>query len=653
MSNLRQTAIFVFLLLSMVPAMAQSSPNIEWELRRPFKMFGVFGSADNYFSRSEVDRTVWDYRRDLYVEDTCTNDPNPVSCSEKKLGPGRIQKMRQMLLPSYNSENNSHVRDAWLGTAITWNNKQRAFDPTMFSATPRVGIKARLIGLSNRSSTCQWYVDGNTIDEWKLPCNEWLKTINLKRGGQTSTLRVKILDTGQAFDISGHETLVRERLIVGLGDSFASGEGNPDIPVRLSGDLDRDPAYALPKRRDASNMMETDAAQWLDRDCHRSLLGAQQRAAIQFAASRPKEETTFLGFACSGAEILEGIIGPYAGTGDTSKFSRAGRNAGFYEQWDGSQINQAIRALCRDPVSSTFNHKRVFLSRELREGNYASKLEKRYRTGRLETLIAQCPGGLKRPVDAVLLSVGGNDIGFSKIIANVIVEGWFRSKLFGLAGQTIKPEEAKDVIRTTLPGKYKKLDEVLEAHLGIIDPRRVIISTYADPATDHKGQPCGSNPGGLTKGLEAFPARGTATLSKAETRSIKLNVIDPINALIRRAPDRNGRTWTIADGHVQRSLGHGICAEGNLSNADTLSTRDYMNDFNPYALTTRWFRTVNDSYLIQNQTKVEEEIDRTLTSLIADKYLKVYGMIHPNSLGAAANADAYLEKLQQIIPKGG
>ncbi|WP_141471763.1 MULTISPECIES: hypothetical protein [Sinorhizobium] len=613
-------------------------------------MFGDFGKNDKYFKPARVDRSLWDYRRDLFVDASCTTTPNPVSCSEQKLGATRLQTMRDSLVAPYRPDNNSHLRDAWLATATAWNNRDRVYDRTMLDQSGRVGIKARISDPSVASLTCQWSTDGTAVDAWKIRCGDWLKNINIKRGAVSSTLSVKVLETGKTYSLSGSDTLVRERLIVGLGDSFASGEGNPDIPVRLSNELDGDSAFPLPKRRATSSMMQTDAAQWLDRDCHRSLLGAQQRAAIQFSARRPKEETIFLGFACSGAEILEGIVGPYAGTGDTSQFSRAGRDQGRFDQWDESQINQVIRALCTDPVGEAFPYREIYQPSELRNGAYAKNLEGLHKANGLDALLARCPSGFKRPIDAVLLSVGGNDIGFSKIIAGVIVEGWFRSRLFGLAGQIVKPERARETIKNTLPEKYRTLDRILETHLGIKDARRVIISAYPNPATDQKGALCGTNPGGQQRGLEAFPARKTATLSAGESESIIKNVIEPLNATIRKAPDRANRNWTIADSHLGRTIGHGICAEGTVSREDTLTTSDYMSEFNPYAETTRWFRTINDSYLIQNQMKVESEIDGSLTSLIADKYLKVYGMIHPNSMGSAVNADAYLAKLEEIIP---
>ncbi len=53
--------------------------------------------------------------------------------------------------------------------------------------------------------------------------------------------------------------------------------------------------------------------------------------------------------------------------------------------------------------------------------------------------------------------------------------------------------------------------------------------------------------------------------------------------------------------------------------------------------------------LSRTRCQVESDIDGSLTWPIADKYLKVYGMIHPNSMSSAANSDAYLDRPEEVI----
>ncbi len=82
-----------------------------------------------------------------------------------------------------------------------------------------------------------------------------------------------------------------DQLIVSIGDSVASGEGNPD----RAGDF--------PTRRE----------RWLLRRCHRSLRSGHAEAALQAERDDPEVDVAFVALACSGATIEEGLLGPYRG----------------------------------------------------------------------------------------------------------------------------------------------------------------------------------------------------------------------------------------------------------------------------------------------------------------------------------------------------
>jgi hypothetical protein len=143
-------------------------------------------------------------------------------------------------------------------------------------------------------------------------------------------------------------------------------------------------------------------------------------------------------------------------------------------------------------------------------------------------------------------------------------------------------------------------------------------------------------------GLEAFEPRATSKLTKEEVGALKEHVLIPLNQAILETG------WSIADSHLDRFNKHGICSfKRTIDELGVPKSR-----FNPYAMTQRWVRTVNDSFFIQNQMKVPDERDGSLFEPVAEKYLKVYGMVHPNAMGSAAYADAYLEKLNEIIPVG-
>ncbi|WP_165900689.1 SGNH/GDSL hydrolase family protein [Microbispora triticiradicis] len=107
---------------------------------------------------------------------------------------------------------------------------------------------------------------------------------------------------------------IRDHLIVSIGDSLASGEGNPDrpgeyIPFRDSventgGLINGKIKFAIERR----------PAQWKDRRCHRSARSGPALAAQAIEEADPHTSVTFLSFACSGAEITHLWADQYEGT---------------------------------------------------------------------------------------------------------------------------------------------------------------------------------------------------------------------------------------------------------------------------------------------------------------------------------------------------
>ena len=119
---------------------------------------------------------------------------------------------------------------------------------------------------------------------------------------------------------------ITDLFIVGMGDSFASGEGNPDMPVRFSSGRTTDygiapndaPLSGYPARigdwQDIGDKKFIEEnARWQDQACHRSLYSHQLRAALQLAVEDPHRAVTFAGFACSGAETTHGLFLEYKG----------------------------------------------------------------------------------------------------------------------------------------------------------------------------------------------------------------------------------------------------------------------------------------------------------------------------------------------------
>ena len=83
---------------------------------------------------------------------------------------------------------------------------------------------------------------------------------------------------------------VKDYLIAAIGDSYGSGEGNPDVP-RVNR---RGSKHDRPSR-------------WQSKPCHRTANAGAAKAAAQVETSDDFSSVTFLHFSCSGATINKGL----------------------------------------------------------------------------------------------------------------------------------------------------------------------------------------------------------------------------------------------------------------------------------------------------------------------------------------------------------
>ena len=96
---------------------------------------------------------------------------------------------------------------------------------------------------------------------------------------------------------------VKDVLIVAIGDSYASGEGNPVVPGFFSPEWAYSPDPA----------MELENA-----NAHRSTIAGPAQFALQLQQSNPHEAVTFVSVANSGASITQGVLNPMPSIGDPS-----------------------------------------------------------------------------------------------------------------------------------------------------------------------------------------------------------------------------------------------------------------------------------------------------------------------------------------------
>ena len=305
---------------------------------------------------------------------------------------------------------------------------------------------------------------------------------------------------GQVSSARASVTL-RDILIVSIGDSFASGEGNPD-----------------------KTRADQGGVKWIDSRCHRSSWAGPARAALVIEKADPKTTVTFISFACTGASIREGLLGTQ---------NRKGHDVQ-------PQLNKIFAAV----------------------GD--------------------------RRIDALIVSIGGNDLQFSTLVEKAIL---LRHAETNATAAAIVSNGLRD-----LPRDLGLVAERLSApDHGPISA--VFISEYPDLVRDETRALC-SNSGKFTEPLRK--------ISEAESRWALNDVIIPLNGVLRGRAESFGwhyvgRILSEFGGDSESGIAHGFCAEDK-----------------------RWVNTFTDSRRFQGDTR---------------------GTVHPNHEGHLWYARRLVEEL--------
>lgn len=364
-------------------------------------------------------------------------------------------------------------------------------------------------------SRFQWQIDQEMIPNLNpTSCtfshefaNQGTYTVKLTREAPDGTLA-----------ITQAPVTVKDLLIVSLGDSFASGQGNPDIPK----------AGSTP-------------AKWVDTICARSATAGPAKAALDIEEMDAHTSVTFLSFACSGASIGKGILGK--------------------QPKGGVELDSQI-----DQLTPVLN---------------------------------------KRPIDALIISIGGNDIGFAQLVARCVVD-------YSCDRHSKSLNKKLDQLRAG----YQLLSDSISKVPGI---KRIFITEYPDLVRDQNGMPCDRAP-------QSDPFLKRIDGQEAEWASI--SVIAGLNGTVKKAADTHH--WVYVGGIADQFRKHGYC------------TGDSM----------RWVRTFNEAKLIQGF----DSHCNILHPLTTVKHcLFSSGSVHPSKGGHEVYAASLVEALRKegvIAPPG-
>lgn len=451
--------------------------------------------------------------------------------------------------------------------------------------------------------------------------------------------------------VASEEIRVRDLLVVGMGDSIASGEGNPDVPVRFSReraaeygehsgkvDLTGYPARIGPWKQIGDKSFIQENARWVDQGCHRSLYSHQLRAALQLGVEDPHRAVTYVGVACSGSEVTFGLFLRYAGSEWVPNPS------------DMSQISAVASAQCDE-----HNAPMQDLPEAYHMDGTIPELQ--------GLVLRKCDPLNARKIDLLFLSVGGNDVGFSRLLANsVLADESLLRKLGGWIGQVHGLNDASAQLDALII-RYKSLNRAIHylLHIPWEESDRVILTAY--PGLALQGDGSGICPDGRG-GMEVLP---DFKLSEAKAR-VGTWIADKLHHAMLDAAEQYH--WSFVESHRREFIGRGICAGTMYDGGDIADDlrlprkteagwRPYNPaDFKAYATRQRWFRTPNDAFMTGNFHVATSLLQKVL-KLDAFSWFQLVlaatysGAFHPTAEGQAAMADAVAYKARGVLEKYG
>jgi lysophospholipase L1-like esterase len=516
-------------------------------------------------------------------------------------------------------------------------------------------IEVQLAGILPPEATCTWTFgpEGDAASTTSAECSAPVRT--RVPYGKSTKATVGIAVPGEAVRRATADIAVRDLLIAGLGDSIASGDGNPDRPVALSDEgfcfrrfaLAGNAQYFRPGRVGFSGDKACEgevgtssdlpawarlSARWMNGACHRSLYGYQLRAALALAIESPHLAVTFLPLACTGATIADGLF-----NGQRSRELNCG----------GDGIP------CPTTTPAQITQLRAILTRAQR-------------------------GQPARRLDLVFLTVGANDISFSGLVADIIIEARGERALFTRAGVISSVETAQATLEKKLPADFARLRAALKPLVNN-ELERVVFVSYGHPALAG-GEPCPRGRGGF----DIHPAFGVdGDRLRRITTFVQDRFLPTLKDIVtcagRAACPTPSDAMTFVDAHQAAFADHGFCARADSDPpfdrecflADGKSFNDSLvegateplacgaavSEFRAYAPRARWIRTPNDAYFaamtfpegVSAALRPSSLHDATWGVLSA-----VYGgAIHPTAEGHAAMADAAFAAAKNILQLSG
>jgi hypothetical protein len=694
---------------------AASASDLVWEVQNPFRFFkkpAAFALHEKAYEavRGKADtplpaNIVWRTERRLNDPD-CGDKSSPGRCYDTKRAGyerSRLGWAAQTLESTcYDHHSRPFRYMSVCDRQYSWGTAKEDYILPDAHTVDVMLAPERLAEAGTGECTFSWLPrtgagKGETV---KQPCkNKFVvKRVPYSHDTKLSGVNVKVtLPDGREL---AESVVVEDVLVVALGDSFMSGESNPDRPVSFSPSrqmvydpsmtndreqlasrgLDKaakansfglasvDSAFdvkSLPRRvmedetkglvyrpnsAEFQAAFDKGGAQWLSADCHRSQYGYPFRVGIDMTLENRHRAITLVSVACSGADVTGLFM-------DHDARERASEKGGAKVP---PQLDQLADLICRGGAKG-----------RTQSASYTLPTYKYGSTGISSQTVSKqwCPpASRKRPIDLVLLSIGGNDIGFGALALYATIENARDlAPIAALAGGELRfgPDVARAYLGV-LDKRIKAVRDALVDGFGV-DPSHVLQNAYEPIQFDEVGGYCGAQP---TLGMDVHPSLkvNKARLNEAADVAGELQ-----KRLACMASTRNGNCpGNLATGagtgfqfitdHVADFSKRGICArdptralidQASMKMPRRSKTTDDWEPYSPagalpYAHHWRLIHNPNDAFLTANTHRegispfdILQPAYAALTS----------GAFHPTAEGHAIVADHVMRHVRALLDK--
>ena len=328
-------------------------------------------------------------------------------------------------------------------------------------------------------------------------------------------------------DSSGEEReqteviVVRDLLIFGLGDSYGSGEGSPDV-----------------------NEFDEGGAQWQNLRCHRSAQSGQVRAAQMIEDADPHTSVTFVHVACSGGRIHRALLEPYLGIVENGEFLPP-QIVRVAELADDHEIDALFVSIGGNDINFSTVVEACVLGEVCHLGDPMIDPLLESTADLVCGLLGSFEDECKSYLDPDVIDVDSLD-------ARTIFE-------IGSKDEYVDDMDLHQDGLDDLPSNYDDLGQAIVGSLGM-DPARVYLTEIPDVTRDEFGVLCAwpTELPGFTESLR-IAAQQVPGVTKTEMEWASNYVLTELRAAMRAAAIKNG--WQFVEGVDARFAGHGYCSD--------------------------------------------------------------------------------------------